>query len=281
MTLQGKWIISDLDGTLLDSQQQITEAVKQRVRHFQLRGGLFTLATGRTLSSALPFIEELEIKVPVILYNGAKLYDPVQKRFVKEHFLPLSAFQHALNSYEMSGREMGLDVLVCSQEQIYCPLITSTVERYMQKDKVQVVERSFSSIYDQFQAAVKIMFLGDVTSINAFQEQCFSHPGYMTGSAWHAVQSEPELLEILPPNINKGSACLELIENLGLDIANLTAVGDNLNDLEMITLLPHGVAVQNAHPLLKETAAWVTVRSNNEDALIEVLDLVTTRLQEL
>jgi Cof subfamily protein (haloacid dehalogenase superfamily) len=272
--MKGKWIISDLDGTLLNSRQEITQTIKQRVRLFQVRGGLFTLATGRSLSSALPFIEELEIRVPVILYNGAKLYDPVRKIVFKEHFLPKLAFQHALNSYELTGREMGLDVLVFNQEQIYCSLITNTVKGYMQKDKVHIIEKSLSDMYQQLQNTTKIMFLGDFASINLFHTKCFAESGQFPDSVWHAVQSEPEILEILPPNVNKGTACLDLIDHLGLDIANFTAVGDNLNDIEMIKVLPQGVAVQNAHPILKEAADWVTCRSNDENAIVELFDQI-------
>lgn len=230
------------------------------------------MATGRSLNSALPFIEELNIKVPVILYNGAKLYDPIQKVFLKEHALPVSSFRHALYNYELTGEGLGLNVLVFCQEQIYCPSITNTVERYMQKDKVNIIETSMSDLYDLFQSSTKIMFLGDPDALKSFQEKCFSRTEQPVAPLWHAVQSEPELLEILPPNVNKGSACLELIEVLGLDMADLTAVGDNLNDIEMIALIPNGVAVQNAHPILKETADWVTSRSNDEDAIIEVFD---------
>jgi Cof subfamily protein (haloacid dehalogenase superfamily) len=272
--MYGKWVISDLDGTLLNSSQQISKAIKHRVNEFQASGGLFTLATGRTLCSALPFIEELEIKVPVILYNGAKLYDPIKKIFFKEHFLPESSFEHTLRSYEMTGKSMGLDLLVFSQEQIYCPSTTPSVKRFMQKDQVPVIEKSISDIYTHSLAATKIMFIGDFGSINSFQDRCFGASLQMTGSAWHAVQSEPELLEILPPNVNKGTACLDLIEILGLDVSNFTALGDNLNDLELISVLPNGVAVQNAHPRLREKADWVTCRSNDEDAIIEVFDRI-------
>ncbi|CAM3463873.1 Cof-type HAD-IIB family hydrolase [Paenibacillus lupini] len=270
--MQGKWIISDLDGTLLNSRQQITQAVKQRIRLFQANGGTFTLSTGRSLTSALPFINELEIKVPVILYNGAKLYDPVQERYMKEHALSPSSFRYAVNRYELFGQRMGLDVLVFCQEQIYTPAITNTVERYMQKDKVTITEKSLMDIMVHSQESTKIMFLGSPESVISFQEQCFAAFVQPAEAACHSVSSEPELLEILPSNINKGTACKELINSLGLDIANLTGVGDNLNDIEMITLLPNGVAVNNAHPSLKKAADWVTARSNDEDAMIEVLD---------
>jgi Cof subfamily protein (haloacid dehalogenase superfamily) len=272
--MRGKWIISDLDGTLLNSRQQITQAVKMRVRLFQESGGLLTLATGRSLSSALPFIEELEIKVPVILYNGAKLYDPVKKVFFKEHDLPKSSCEYALKTYEETGKQMGLDILIFYKDQIYSPTITTAIEHYMQKDKVHVIQKSLSSMSDQCEGTTKIMFIGDFATINTIHDKFFGHSGQLSSVQWHAVQSEPELLEILPPHVNKGSACLDLIEHLGLDINDFTAVGDNLNDLEMLSIVARGFAVQNAHPQLKETADWVTERSNDEDAMLEVFDQI-------
>ncbi|PZE20636.1 Cof-type HAD-IIB family hydrolase [Paenibacillus xerothermodurans] len=270
--MHGKWIISDLDGTLLNSRQQIPEAVKKRVRLFRQYGGVFTLATGRSLSSALPFIEELDIQVPVILYNGAKLYDPVEKVFFKEHYLPQSSCRYALDMYEGAGRQMGLNLLMFHQEHIYSPAITQIVERYMRKDKVHVSEKSPSAMSEQCKRATKIMFIGDFAALHSFHDKFFHCSREPHQAEWHTVQSEPELLEILPPHVNKGSACLDLVAYLGLDLTDFSAVGDNLNDIELLSLVGHGFAVQNAHPQLKATADWVTDRSNDEDAILEVFD---------
>ena len=74
-------IITDLDGTLLPENKILSEKDLEAIKRFRSDGGKFTIATGRTIQSADRYIKELEIDIPVILYNGSLIYD-VQKQEV-------------------------------------------------------------------------------------------------------------------------------------------------------------------------------------------------------
>ena len=69
----------DCDGTLLDDNKRISHANLAAIREFRVLGGKFTLATGRSLPTAASILREVEPELPVILYNGSMLYDPVRK----------------------------------------------------------------------------------------------------------------------------------------------------------------------------------------------------------
>ena len=71
--LSNIFLITDMDGTLLPENKILSD--KSAIKQFIKDGGKFTIATGRTLQSAEKYIKELEIELPVILYNGSLIYD--------------------------------------------------------------------------------------------------------------------------------------------------------------------------------------------------------------
>jgi Cof subfamily protein (haloacid dehalogenase superfamily) len=85
------------------------------------------------------------------------------------------------------------------------------------------------------------------------------------------VQSEPTYLEVLPLSVSKGSALKLLAGRLGIGLHEVIAIGDHLNDVEMIRQAGLGVAVDNAHPLLKAHARYVA-KSHLEHAVAEVIE---------
>ncbi|MFD1990701.1 Cof-type HAD-IIB family hydrolase [Paenibacillus nicotianae] len=265
MRMPIRWIVSDLDGTLLDANQRISPYIQQRIRAFTANGGHFTLATGRSLISVQPFIELLHLTNPIILYNGAKIYDPLQACFLEEKFLSLSHVQWIFNHYYNIRQPFDLDLLLFYQEQIYCTRITPKIQRWIDKEQVEVQVVTLASLEQVASQITKMMLLGEPESLTLFQLQI---------EMLNTVKSEQDILEILPFGTSKGTALQQLITMTGSQHDEFLTVGDHLNDIEMIQLTRHGVAMQNAHPELKHVANWITAKTNNEDALIEVIDYV-------
>lgn len=84
-----KMVVADADGTLLNDKKEITAATKSSIKKFRNIGGIFTLATGRGILSATPYINELNIDVPVILFNGCIIYDPVNKKYYMKNIFQM------------------------------------------------------------------------------------------------------------------------------------------------------------------------------------------------
>ena len=68
-------LLSDMDGTLLTSKKQITDRDRAAIEKFMSLGGKFTVATGRTIQSFEQYTRLLELKMPVIMYNGAAIHN--------------------------------------------------------------------------------------------------------------------------------------------------------------------------------------------------------------
>nr|MBO2470737.1 Cof-type HAD-IIB family hydrolase [Bacillota bacterium] len=82
-----------MDGTLLDEQGRISEENRDAIAWFCRQGGLFTLATGRMEASVAPYLEQVEVNAPLILYNGARLVDMRTRTVLWEAFLPPEAYE--------------------------------------------------------------------------------------------------------------------------------------------------------------------------------------------
>ena len=86
------------------------------------------------------------------------------------------------------------------------------------------------------------------------------------------IFSSPQYLEIVPDGVSKQMGIHFLADKLGVDPADTIAVGDEMNDCEMIEAAGVGVAVNNANPRVKEIADYVTTATNNENAIAEVIN---------
>jgi hydroxymethylpyrimidine pyrophosphatase-like HAD family hydrolase len=105
----------------------------------------------------------------------------------------------------------------------------------------------------------KILVLGAPGRLEAL-----SRAARQTGLPARAVQSEPTKLEFLPPGISKGAALRAMIEALGVEAAEVIAVGDNWNDLEMIETAGLGVAMADAPEGVRARADHVCGTADEE-----------------
>ena len=80
-------------------------------------------------------------------------------------------------------------------------------------------------------------------------------------------RSEPFFLEIMPQNIDKAHSLQKLLNSIGLTADSMICCGDGFNDLSMIEYAGLGVAMENAQPVVKESADFIT-KSNDEDGIL-------------
>jgi HAD superfamily hydrolase (TIGR01484 family) len=133
---KGYLIVSDLDGTLINSKQEISKLNSNAIASFVEEGGLFAVATGRTELNVQPYIKHLKINCPSILYNGAVIYDTNKDSFIKSIYLDKSLLieplKEILKKYKnlcmqiftpgkmfiVSGED-SIDPIVLKEEQAY------------------------------------------------------------------------------------------------------------------------------------------------------------------
>lgn len=238
-------IVSDIDGTLVDERQEISEQNLKAVQRFQREGGIFTLATGRVEQSVERLIQQLNIEYPVILYNGGKIIDYKMNQVIYERNIP--NFLACLFVEEAIVRQ--LEICIYTNEGIIVLEETDVIRTYAAKDRVPV--RQFSNLLHLKTLIVyKILIIDEKSNFDEYT----NYFERVDLSEVTIVQSENTYFEILPANVSKGRALKVLIDYLNVPLQSVVAIGDHFNDLEMLKVAGLGVAVDNAIAPLKECA---------------------------
>jgi len=259
---EGRLLVCDMDGTLLDSSGKVSEENKAALDRFVEGGGLFTVATGRPVEAVKSYLPDLPVNVPTILYNGAVIYDfKTEKVCWEDNLMP--NIIHPIT--QVIEHFPGIGIQVCHGSRIYLVRQNEYTRAHMIREKFKPI---IAELDDIPQPWIKILLawepekLSDVEAfLNGFSEP-FRH-----------VYSEPQFLEILNKGVSKGNALKVLTNKLGLSKACVIAMGDNLNDVELIEEANIGIAVGNAHSSLK-AAADICCAHHDRNAVSEVIDWI-------
>lgn len=260
--LKNVLLLSDLDGTLLNSKSEVSEKNKQAIRDFVALGGKFGIATGRSHLNSKRFAEEVDINVPCITYNGCGLFDYSSNQFIKTHELSKLKLKSFLESCLQKYKNVDI--------QIYSPFMCHIIsdETLANKELVSIHQPcEFSNIENiEDKPWIKTLFYGEKKELFSIEENIRD---LGLEKEIDTVYSSEKFLELLPAGISKGSMMLDLKEILG-ESYKVYAIGDYNNDEEMLINADIGIATRNAHEKVKEVADYITV-SNDEDAIAEVI----------
>lgn len=259
--MQNYLFVTDLDGTLLNKNQNISSENKAAIKEFQTKGGLFTIATGRMEKAVEEFVKELHIDIPLILYNGAKVVCPLSGKILMEKYLdtPIEVLMQ-VNEFVNKG----IGVLFYQDMEVYTIFKNKFILEYEEKEKVKVQIKNDVFLYP----ITKILLIGESDQLKDV-EYIIKNKEVPV----NLVYSEPTYLEILPVGTSKGEALRFLKHYLNKPSIYTICIGDNLNDLSMLSEADKGIAVENAHPNLKQLADEVTVNNENHSVATVLNDL--------
>lgn len=268
--MQYKIIALDVDGTLVNSQLALTDAVKTALIRLQRDYGIrVVIASGRPTPGLKHLAEALELAKYggyVLPFNGGQMFDardlstPIAQHCLPDEMKP--------KLYDLS-REYGLTILTYSDQEI---LTENLNDPNVHKEMALTIMPSRevkNFVEDTPSNLPKCLIVGEPQAIEALvpvARERFS-------GVVDAFTSDPCFLELVPSGINKGVALSKLLGHLGLQAHELIAVGDSYNDLEMIRLAGLGVAMSNAREAVKEAADYIT-RGHDEDGIAHLLEVL-------
>lgn len=249
-----KLIAVDMDDTLLDEELKVSPRTAQAIAKAQEQGVIVTIATGRMFSSARPFALELNMKAPLITYNGGMVRYPESQEIV---------FQKPINS-EVAGK-----VVALFRERGWY------LQSYM-NDELYVVERCEKARSYEDLAAITAIALGDefytmkhepakmltIAEPDEIQEIQRIVNQEFAGEIF-AATSKSNYLELTHPSVNKGHALAILAEKLNISREEVMAIGDSNNDYPMLEYAGFAVAMGNASERVKGIADAVTTTNND------------------
>jgi Cof subfamily protein (haloacid dehalogenase superfamily) len=269
-------IALDLDGTLIGDDLLLRERTRSAIGAAIARGVSVSIVTGRMATSALRFARELGIRHPIVGYQGALIRaipddgDARLGRLLLHRPLAAAATREAIEW----TRSIGLDPHVNHLERFIIRADDPRAEDYSSflGGRAIVVDDLIEWVRQP------------VSKVIAVSEQPMDHSvldiarARFEGRAAVTI-SHPRFLEFLRPGVSKGAAVAWLARRAGVPLANVLAVGDQFNDLEMIAAVGHGAAMPHAPGPVRAAARYIAPALADEGTaqLIEQLVLADPR----
>lgn len=264
-------LLSDMDGTLLDSKKQISDTDRKAIDKFISIGGKFTVATGRTIQTFAQYQHMLDLQMPVIMYNGAMIYDYSAKKVLYSQSLPTISRKitaKVINfMFECGGEVLRTDGTYVFSNNEYEQLHTNLCgiePEYMDIDEIPDGDW------------LKVLFALAPERV-ALLEDKISRLGYYDHADF--VRSADIFLEMLPKGISKGSALNEYRKLNGMKDFTFVAVGDFDNDAEMIANADIGACPANAEESVKNISDIVLNSTNDEGAVAELINYIIDKTE--
>lgn len=263
MKFKNVLLASDFDGTLTRSDGVIDEKVISAIKYFISEGGNFTVCTGR-IHQGFHLFDEAYINSPVIMGNGAMLYDCKNEKILYENPIGdegVAVFDDVLAKFP----EVAVEFYNAEQiSTVNAGEVTLQHFEWMKFDYVKVAKPS-----DAKRPWTKVMIYADKYSqeVQALLEK---------HSELSFLRTTESYIEVLANGVNKGVGLLRLGELLGCSPENIYAAGDGYNDVDMLKAAAIGFVPESGMKEALAVADRVT-RSNNDGCIANVIEILDTK----
>lgn len=263
--------ITDLDGTLLNSQAELSEFTKSTINRLISQGMHFAFATARTIYSAEPITRGLEVNVPCILNNGASVYDVKSGKYVKNNCILTDTAQRIVSAFRENNVRCFVFKFI---EERLTTCYDYVTDDYM-VNYIEERKNGFNQPFLQCDDIADILDGNDIY-INSVGDYEKLVPVYNAVKAmddadaafYRDTYSDKWFLEVFSVNASKANGLKFLREKYGFE--KIVAFGDNLNDLSMFKEADVKIAVGNARDELKNKADKI-IGTNDNDGVAEYL----------
>ncbi|MTD40182.1 Cof-type HAD-IIB family hydrolase [Erwinia sp. CPCC 100877] len=260
-------IAIDLDGTLLDSNKEISARNREVLARAKAAGVKVVLCTGRPLAAIEGYLETLNLRDSgdySITFNGGLVQKNDTGEIMEKALMPLKSVREL---YELAVTlNVPLDIL-SDGVVLQMPTTADYVSLYPQLNSLLTFEAADltqlteTRIYNKAVVAVDEDYLdGQIAKIpQTFYEN------------YEVIKTRSNLLEFMPKGITKAYGIALLAKDLGIEAAEIMTIGDEENDVPMIEYAGVGVAMANAVPKVKNCADIIT-DSNDEDGVAKIIE---------
>ncbi len=266
MNYKYKIVFLDIDGTLTNSDKEITLKTLSSLKRIQEEGVKLAIASGRPSKGVIPYAEILELEKYsgyILPFNGGRVINYGSKEVIYENTLSSEVLKKA---YEVS-KQYNVDIITYKGDYILSETEDNPyliIEATINKMDVIKVDNLLEAVEEM---PVKCLLLGD----GDYLEKVESEIRDKIGENANVFRSEPFFLEVVPKGIDKAASISELISKIGIKREETVAFGDGYNDVSMVKYVGLGVAMANGCDAIKEIADVVTA-DNNSDGIADVIN---------
>lgn len=272
-----KLIASDMDGTLLNRDGQISEENCKAIKEAQELGIQFVIATGRNFNSVEPLVKARGLKCEYILMNGAEYRDSdgnilesinINKSKAKTIVDIISNAGMSAEIYTTDGiytthteeralTEFAYKVQKLNNVDSY-EKATEIAKRIMITLKIKYIKNTDEFLESKVQIRKIIAFYKDVNIIESAKKQLKSIEGLEISSSFR------ENIEVTDERAKKGLILQKVIKKYEIEKEDVMVLGDSFNDESLFTSFPISFAMGNALPEIKAISKYVTDTNNND-----------------
>ncbi|SEO51692.1 Cof-type HAD-IIB family hydrolase [Propionispora vibrioides] len=270
-----KLIVSDMDGTLLNSNNKISAENAAALLLAQDKGYEIAIATGRTYNNAAQLCREVGLRPHIISNHGSFVYTK-EGKLLRTTAMEHSDVQHVLDWLDKG--EYFYDV--CTGEHTYMPsnareLMLLDLERASRKDASIDLPKGRRSI-EWLLSMGNVQFVDNMRSI-ATKDRAFGNIAAMTFDKQRLqagrdyfrqypgvtmTVAADDLFEMIDARASKGNALEYLADYLQISMWDIMAIGDHYNDISMLERVGFGVAIGNAKEAVKDVCQHVSLTND-------------------
>ncbi|MDD4514600.1 Cof-type HAD-IIB family hydrolase [Massilibacteroides sp.] len=270
-----KLLVLDVDGTLVNSDKEISKQTLATLLKVQQMGVRIVLASGRSPFGLQPLIEKLELRNHggyALAYNGGQVIDLQNDQILFEKRIDPKMFPYL----EKKAQKNGFGFFTYYKDK----LITTNPENKHIQDEAKLNGMQIEAVENLSEATVfspcKCVLVSD-------DEQALvglkDHWRKRLAGVLDVYRSEPFFLEVVPEFIDKGNTLGVLIEKLGVAADEVMAIGDGRRDFSMLQVAGLGVAMGNAQDSIQACADFVTETNDKDGVALAVQKFIIAEVR--
>lgn len=274
--------ITDLDGTLLDDDKNISDQNFEAIKKLRNKQIAFSVFTGRNFYSAYEYLQVLNVEGIVALQNGALIIDMPSRKVINEIYLNTSVARHI---YQLA-KEQNLTMIAYTgyHEVETSPLKDMIVEKnsndclsfdqYFQhnQERISFVD-SLDVCFDKRKVIGQLALIGNELDLRHLLQKVTDLYENEISYVLSPIGDDCGFLEFFGPKVSKGDALSHLLERYHTTAAKTAFIGDNFNDLPLMKKVGLPIAPENASREIKDHCKMI-VPSNNHHAVGKAIERI-------
>lgn len=276
---QKRLILVDLDGTTLKSNgKEMHPVTIEALKKATEAGHIVCIVTGRPHRGSLKFYQDLGLQTLLCNFNGAHIHDPVIQKFKRLIFPISETIIQRILSEEYLYKNINNAIIEYYNKAI-CLKQDEFFETYFHLDSIANDTFTISKWIREWKGnanAILIEFKKN-TDLDQIRRDLEKYSNAIKVATWKPINKNSIIFDISSRFIDKGMTAKILAQYYNVDIRDVIAYGDEVNDKEMIQTVGYGVAMKNGHANIKSIANDITTKTNDEGGvgyhLMELLNL--------
>jgi len=242
-----KLIVTDIDGTLLDNNSNLSDLNKKAILESRRRGIEVILATGKSILSVLYLIKLFSLRLPQITLNGAVITDKNLEIISAIKIEPLY-YLKAIKTIKKKGYS---PLVALVNGEIFYEKYHPDMEHIMKVEQIIIKTEDIETEYFSSNAANIHIAIRETDPLDSYLRKKFS-------GKINFIRSGKYFFDMLNPDASKGKALAFLLKTLNIKKDEVVVFGDSYNDLSMFKESGLNIAVRNSYPEVLKQADIIT-----------------------